>query len=68
MTIILRRERDLNPRIRGFADLAIRPLWYRATGYILADLDRFELERCAADGVVEADSSSFFTHLVHAQE
>ena len=25
-----RRERDLNPRIRGFADLAIRPLWYRA--------------------------------------
>lgn len=26
----MRRGWDLNPRIEGFADLAIRPLWYRA--------------------------------------
>lgn len=28
--VLLRRGRDLNPRIEGFADLAIGPLWYRA--------------------------------------
>lgn len=27
---MMRHGRDLNPRIEGFADLAIRPLWYRA--------------------------------------
>ncbi len=27
----MRRGRDLNPRIEGFAVLAIGPLWYRAT-------------------------------------
>lgn len=30
MMLLQRRGRDLNPRIEGFADLAIRPLWYRA--------------------------------------